>query len=48
MAIATRNLGRAVSFLTILFLGFPVGRTRVKFLCDDCGRGWRDDVANAA
>ncbi len=32
--------GRRLSFLTILFFSFPVGTTRRKCLCLDCGHTW--------
>lgn len=34
--------GLRFAFLTILFLGFPVGRSRSMITCHDCGHSWRE------
>jgi len=39
--VKTRS-GLRFAFLTILFLGFPVGRSRSKITCQDCGQSWRE------
>jgi len=36
------HAGRRSAFLTLLFLGFPIGRTKHKFCCEDCQHTWRE------
>ncbi len=39
--ITESHVGRRLAFLAVLFLGFPVGRSRPKLVCEDCGHAWR-------
>jgi transposase-like protein len=36
------GLGRRSAFLTILLLGFPLGRSRARMRCEECQHAWRE------
>ncbi len=42
MATSTGSIGRRLAFLTLLFFGFPIGRSRKKHQCADCRHAWRE------
>ncbi len=36
------ELGRRAAFLTIISLGFPIGRTKSSLRCEECEHRWRE------
>ncbi|MCH8197061.1 MAG: hypothetical protein IH904_03160 [Proteobacteria bacterium] len=36
------HAGRRWAFLPMIFLGFPIGPTKPKHRCNDCGHIWRE------
>ncbi len=40
--VGRHQLGRRSAFLTILFLGIPIGRSRAQRRCEDCQHAWRE------
>jgi len=40
--IGESRAGGRFAFLTILFLGFPIGRSQLACRCEDCGHTWRE------